>query len=121
MEYHELHEQLKSLEEQKAEIARALQAKRNDRKKELVAEFKARLKEEGFDFDEVCGSPGKGRSRRSGARNYPVYVAKDDADCVYVRGPLPGWMKDKMSALGLNPAAKADRDRYKTDYMVVKD
>jgi hypothetical protein len=36
MEYQELHEQLKALEEQKAEISRALQAKRNDRKKELV-------------------------------------------------------------------------------------
>lgn len=41
----ELHEQLKALEEQKAELARALQAKGNDRKKQLVAEFKARLKE----------------------------------------------------------------------------
>ncbi len=121
MDYQELHAQLKSLEAQKIAVQKALQAKRADRQKQLIAEFKARLEGEGFDFAEICSSGGKKRLRRSGESGYPAYVAKDDDSRVYIRGPLPGWMKEKMSAVGLNPSVKADRERFKSDYMVQRD
>ncbi len=121
MDYQELHLQLKSLQAQKAAVEKALHAKRADRKKQLIAEFKARLAEEGFDFEALCGADAKKRSKGSTDRTYPSFVAKDDAECVYTRGPIPGWMKEKMSALGLNPKAKEDRERFKSDYMVFQE
>jgi DNA-binding protein H-NS len=112
LEYHELSEKLRELDAQKADVERALAAKRNTRKKELAAEFKSRANEEGFDWEEICGiSKRRATSGRS-------YVAKDDPNCVYTRGPLPVWMKDKMAAAGLDPTSKADREQFKADYMI---
>lgn len=122
MDYQALQQQLKDLEAQKAQLEQVLQAKRGERKKELVAEFKARLAEEGFDFEEICGKiDGRKGRRASSSRDYPTFVLKDDSGLTYVRGPIPQWMKDKMSALGLDPGSKQDRERFKADYMDRRD
>ncbi|WPL19625.1 H-NS histone family protein [Thiorhodovibrio winogradskyi] len=119
MEYTELRAKLESLEAEQKEVERVLAAKRDQRKAELISEFKQRIKDEGFTVGEVADAfAGRRNSRRSGgARSYPRYVDNADSNFVYVRGPLPGWMKERMTAVGLNPADKGDRERYKQDYM----
>ncbi|MBK5967600.1 MULTISPECIES: H-NS histone family protein [Thiorhodovibrio] len=120
MEYTELKAKLESLEAQQKEVERALASKRDKRKAELVAEFKERITGEGFaiaEFADIFGGR-RGARRSAGAqRSYPRYVDNADPDCIYVRGPLPGWMKERMSAVGLNPGNKEDRERYKQEYM----
>ena len=120
MEYTELKAKLEALEAQQKEVERALASKRDKRKAELVSEFKEKLIAEGFSVAEFADAFGgrRGGRRASGAqRSYPRYVDNADSDCIYVRGPLPGWMKERMSAVGLNPANKEDRERYKQEYM----
>ena len=119
MEYTELRAKLESLEAEQKEVERVLAAKRDKRKAELIAEFKQRIKEEGFTIGEVTDTfLGRRGSRRSaGERSYPRYVDNANPEDVYVRGPLPGWMKERMSAVGLNPSDKGDRERYKQEYM----
>jgi DNA-binding protein H-NS len=123
MEYTELKAKLESLEAEQKEVQRALSAKRDRRKSELLAEFKQRVIEEGFqvaEFADAFGGRRGGGRRASTPRSYPRYIDKGDSSRSYVRGPLPSWMKERMSAVGLNPAMKDDRERYKNDYMEVE-
>lgn len=120
MEYTELKAKLQALEAQQKEVERALASKRDKRKAELVAEFKEQATAEGFTIAEIADAfAGRRGSRRSASaqRSYPRYVDQADSSLIYVRGPLPGWMKERMSAVGLNPANKEDRERYKQQYM----
>lgn len=119
LEYPELRTKLDEIEKQKSEVEKALMAKRNDRKRELLAAFKQRVEDEGFTLHEVCPlrSAGKNRRGNGSERTFAVYVSNDDPEKTYVRGPLPSWMKEKMAGLGLDPSSKEDRDRYKADYM----
>ncbi|EIC22292.1 H-NS histone family protein [Thiorhodovibrio frisius] len=119
MEYTELRAKLESLEAEQKEVERVIAAKRDQRKAELISEFKQKIKEEGFNIGEIADAfAGRRTTRRAGgARSYPRYVDNADSSFVYVRGPLPSWMKERMAAVGLNPAEKGDRERYKQDYM----
>lgn len=122
MEYQALQQQLKDIEARKAEIERVLQSKRTERKKELIAEFKTRLREEGFEYADICGHEDGRRTRRQGGvTRYPLFAVKSDPNLTYIRGPVPGWMKEKMAAIGLDPADKGDRERYKSEYMERRD
>jgi hypothetical protein len=118
VDYQALQQELKGLEARKAELEQAIQAQRGERKKELIAEFKARLTEEGFDFAEICGkSEGKKGRRTSGSQSSAALVYKGDPNLSYIRGPIPGWMTEKMSELGLDSSSKEDRDRFKAEHM----
>ena len=62
------------------------------------------------------GRKSKGTGER---RSAPVVtlVMKDNPELRYVRGVMPGWMKDKIVAAGGDPANKKDRDSFKEQYM----
>lgn len=119
MEYTELKAKLESLEAEQREIERALAAKRDQRKAEIISQFKEQIAEEGFSLGEMVESlgPRRGPRKSAGNRSYPRYVDNADPNCVYVRGPLPTWMKEKMVSVGLEPSDKDDRERYKKEYM----
>jgi DNA-binding protein H-NS len=123
MEYTELRARLESLEAEQKEVERVLASKRDQRKAEFVNEIKEKCINEGFSNEEIADALAGGRrgSRRSsGNRSYPRYVDNADPKNVYVRGPLPNWMKERMASVGLDSSNKADRERYKQEYMHMK-
>jgi DNA-binding protein H-NS len=48
-------------------------------------------------------------------------VDPENAENVYSRGAIPGWMKQKMQDQGYDPSKKADRDAFKANYLRVKE
>ena len=53
------------------------------------------------------------------SREYTRYVDPDNADNIYVRGVLPGWMKQKMQDQGYDPGSKSDREAFKANSLRV--
>jgi DNA-binding protein H-NS len=49
--------------------------------------------------------------------NFPRYVDPTDPSRAYVRGVLPGWFKETMQGLGLDPASKEDREKFKAEHL----
>lgn len=121
MEYTELKAKLDSLEAEHKEIERVLLTKRSQRKAELATEFRERLLAEGFEAEEIAdalvGRRGRGKSSK---RSYPQYIDNNNPNNIYVRGPLPVWMKENMASVGLDASQKSDRERYKQEYMRIQ-
>ncbi len=122
----EIKRQLAEAETRKAELKRVLEVRREERKDDVAQQIKDLIEQNGYDYDEILplitpkrrrGGPG---SRRSGTpRQYTRYVDPEDSDNVYVRGVLPGWMKQKMRDQGYDPTSKKDREAFKTGYLQV--
>lgn len=120
----ELQQQLRQLEQSRADIERALEQRRQQLKYDLVQQIKEMILENGYDVAEIATllTGRAGRKRRAAAapapakkagRQYTRYVDPDNPDNVYVRGVIPGWMKQKMLDQGYDPSSKADRDQFK--------
>jgi DNA-binding protein H-NS len=56
-------------------------------------------------------------SSRKGTRGYTRYVDPENPTNVYVRGVLPGWLREKMTEQGYDPARKEDREAFKATYL----
>ena len=59
---------------------------------------------------------GKGAGRRRG-NGQPHFVDPDDPANTYRKGPLPAWLREKMVAAGYDPADKAHREAFKSDFL----
>ena len=119
----ELQHQLRQLEQSRADIERALDQRRQQLKYDLVQQIKDTITANGYDVAEIATLL-TGRKRRAAAaappakksgREYTRYVDPDNPDNVYVRGVIPGWMKQKMADQGYDPSSKADRDQFKAN------
>lgn len=121
----EIQQQLEEIEANKAELERALSARREAEKYGVVQEVKDLIAERGYDLDEIIPLV-TGRRRRvrgaaarssGGSLVYKRYVDPENPENVYVRGVLPGWMKQKMQEQGYDPSVKADRESFKENYL----
>lgn len=130
MEHHqlsaeELRAQIDQLAEEKERLHRALQDRRKAEKKDLAAELKQLILDRGYDVGEIAAliSDGLKKRRRnssgtSGNGRYTRYADPDNPDLVYVRGRLPSWLSEKMSANGFDPSSAEDRQQFKERYLV---
>lgn len=121
----ELQSQIQQTLQKEAELKQALSERWETEKLELAQEIRHLIGERGHDLDEIIhqitprrrrGLGGK-KMRRSGSGRYTRYVDPDNPDNVYVRGVIPGWMKEKMVTLGLDPNNREDRDFFKTNHL----
>jgi DNA-binding protein H-NS len=119
----EIREQLEQIEQNRADLEKALDQRRQQAKYDLAQQLKDTIVEHGYDVAEIARLL-SGRKRRGvaagskkGARRYTKYVDPENADNVYVRGVIPGWMKDKMQEQGYDPGSKADREAFKSSYL----
>lgn len=49
--------------------------------------------------------------------HYPRFVDPNNPANVYIRGGVPTWMAEAMKGLGLDPAIKDDRERFKAEQL----
>jgi DNA-binding protein H-NS len=121
----EIQQQLDEIEHSKAELQRALVVRRQEGKHEVAQQVRDLIISNGYELDEIVPliqarrrrAPAAAKSVSSGGRDYTRYVDPENSENVYVRGVLPGWMKQKMQEQGYDPSVKADREAFKANYL----
>jgi DNA-binding protein H-NS len=121
----EIQQQLESLERNRSDLEKALEQRRQQGKYELAQQIKDMIQERGYEVTEIVGLI-SGRKRRAVApprktagRQYTKYVDPDNSGNIYVRGVIPGWMKQKMQEQGYDPSSKQDREAFKANSLQV--
>jgi DNA-binding protein H-NS len=121
----EIQQQLEDIEQNKAELQRALVTRRQEARHGVAQQVKDLIFSNGYELDEIVPLLTTRRRRAAKAaapvsstgRAYTRYVDPENADNVYVRGVLPGWMKQKMQEQGYDPSNRADREAFKANYL----
>jgi DNA-binding protein H-NS len=119
----ELQERRSQLEQEQADLERALEQRRQQAKHELAQQIRDLISEGGYDVSDIMALV-PSRKRRAPAaapkktgRQYTQYVDPQNPENVYVRGVIPGWMKQKMQEQGYDPSLKQDREAFKANYL----
>ncbi|MBB1076549.1 H-NS histone family protein [Rhodoferax sp. 4810] len=137
MEYQELsveeiRARLQEVDQKKVGLEKALLRRKQAARGDLVQQIRDLISRNGYAVEEILEvlttkrrrgpvpgestkKPGDGRGK--GNRNYVTYVDPQNESNVYVRGVLPGWMKQKMAELGYDSSRKEDREKFKTSYL----
>lgn len=122
----QIQQQLDEIEHSKAELQRALVVRRQEGKHEVAQQVRDLILNNGYDLEEIVpliqsrrrrAAAAVAKAPASGGRDYTRYVDPENSDNVYVRGVLPGWMKQKMQEQGYDPSVKADREAFKANYL----
>ena len=124
----QIRQQLEEIEQSKSELQRALTTRRQEAKQGVVQQIRDLISQNGYEVDEIVPLIMPRRRRGAGVattratpsgRDYTRYVDPENAENVYVRGVLPGWMKQKMQEQGYDASVKADREAFKANYLQV--
>jgi len=115
----------------------ALEHRKEQAKYELAQAIKDMVTDQGYSLNDIVpllgarkrrgpGRPAVVRPpvvtrRATGDRQYARYVDPENAENIYSRGAIPGWMKQKMQDQGYDPSKKADRNVFKANYLRVKE
>lgn len=118
----ELKNQIEQTKQREAELQRVLKNRWQAEKTQLAQEIRGMIEARGYDAEEVMDLvlPRRRRgaaAKKAGSGNYTCYVDPDNPKNVYTRGVLPGWMKEKMVASGLDPSKREDRDTFKANHL----
>ena len=115
----QLQQRLSELETEWNEIEAAIAEKLEDDKQQLAEEIAQQIKDAGHELAEIISliSPRRRRGKAAVTPSYTTYVDPDNPDNTYVRGALPGWLKDKMRAAGFDPGEKEDRETFKAQHL----
>jgi DNA-binding protein H-NS len=126
----EIQKQLEHLDRNRSDLEKALEQRRQQAKYDLVQQIKDMIAEHGYDLAEMAqlisgrkrrGGGAVARRTGGGGRQYTKYMDPDNPGNVYVRGVIPGWMKQKMQAQGYDPSSKEDREAFKANSLQVVD
>lgn len=116
----EIKRQLDEAETKKAELNHILEVRRQEGKEEVILQIRHLIEDNGYRYEDILPLVAPKRRRGAGAprkpvshRQYTRYVDPDNAEHIYVRGVLPGWMKQKMQEQGYDPTSKTDREAFK--------
>jgi DNA-binding protein H-NS len=118
----EIQEQLNQIDQNRADLEKALEDRQQQAKYDLAQEIKELIAERGYDPSEIVPLLGARKRRaaaKRGGRQYTRYVDPENSENVYSRGVIPGWMKQKMEDQGYDPSSKDDREAFKANYLQV--
>jgi DNA-binding protein H-NS len=88
-------------------------------KHDLAQEIRQRILDSGYELGEMLNLV-QGRKRGLSVRTTAVrsgWVDPENPSNTYVRGPVPGWLRDKMIAAGADPTDKAQREAFKREHL----
>jgi DNA-binding protein H-NS len=121
----EIQTQLQKLDRNRSDLEKALEQRQQQAKYDLAQQIKDMIAEQGYDLPEmvrlISGRKRRGAAptRKATGRQYTKYMDPDNPGNVYVRGVIPGWMKQKMQEQGYNPSSKVDRETFKASSLQV--
>jgi DNA-binding protein H-NS len=116
----QIEEKLAQIDADKKALSLALKKRRAAELDAFVKELRKRIVEQGFTVEEILAVLSKGQRKSSNRRSpaaYVRYVDPDRPEHSYSRGPLPAWLREKMEAEGYDPADKAQREDFKSNYL----
>jgi len=113
----ELIERLEEIDAEKTELEAALAQAKVEMKSSIVEQIRDLLAENGYTADEILPLVAPAEPPKP-ARVFTTWAMKDDTTKTYTRGVLPGWLKDAMVAVGLDPRMGEDRTKFKAEHMV---
>ena len=120
----QIKQRLTSLESDRFALEKALERKQQDSKRELAEEIREMILAKGYTVTEILEHltpKRRGTRKAKSSRSYTRYVDPADSQNVYVRGVLPRWMKQQMTAKGLDPKSRTDREAFKEQYLDKQD
>jgi DNA-binding protein H-NS len=115
----EMQQRLAEIEVDREKLEVALKQRRRADLIAFAESLRGQIAERGYQIDEVIAllqKKHKGTGRRRG-NGQPHFVDPDDPANTYRRGPLPAWLREKMEAAGYDPADKAHREAFKSDFL----
>ena len=127
----EIQQHLAAIEQQRVNALQALNQAKEQAKQDLAQVIKDMIAERGYTLDDIipllAAKRRRAYSRRQKAQVPQVvaaptpqgayYVDPDNTGNVYVKGAIPGWMKQKMLSQGLDPKSKPDRNSFKANFL----
>jgi DNA-binding protein H-NS len=119
----ELRQQLAQMEQNKADLVVAIERRRQEAKSDVAQQVRDLVLNNGYELDEILPLVAVRKRRGSAAKKsvsntqYTRYVDPQDPSQSYVRGVLPGWMKQRMQEQGYDPSSRADREAFKANYL----
>lgn len=125
----DIKQRLQELDRDRQELESRLAQQRKLQKNGYVKTLRQEIREHGYEVEEIAlallpkGFLPKELLPKSSTLDSkdttlgPRYVDPNYPDRYYVRGVLPGWMKQQMAEKGFNPEEKADRMRFKQEYL----
>lgn len=122
-------QRLQELERDRQELEYQLALQHKAQRKGYVESLRQDIRANGYEVEEIAVAllpkgfiPRELWSKDKAAISKPSasgarYVDPNNPQHTYVRGVLPGWMKQQMLDNGLNPDIKDDRKRFKQEHL----
>ena len=122
MSVEEIRQQLAQIEQSRADLEVALERRRQEAKTQVAQQVRDLIVDNGYDINEILPLISARRRRGPAAKKatntqYTRYADPQNTDHIYVRGVLPGWMKQRMQEQGYDPSSKPDREAFKANYL----
>ena len=124
----QIRDQLQQIEQNRANLEKALEGRRQQAKHDLARQLKDTIIEHGYDVSEIAsllisrrrrGAAGAKTAAKQGGRQYTTYVDPQNRNNMYKRGVIPSWMKERMQEQGYDASSKSDREAFKASYLQV--
>jgi DNA-binding protein H-NS len=119
----EIRQQLEQLAQSKANLESALERRRQEAKADVAQQVREMILSNGYEIDEILPYVARRKRRGQAAKKavteyqYTRYADPQDPSHVYVRGVIPGWMKERMQEQGYDPSSRKDRESFKANYL----
>lgn len=121
----EIRQQLAQIEQNKADLEVALERRRQEAKVQVAQQVRDLILNNGYELDEILPlvavrkRRGQVAKKAAADNQYTRYADPQNPAHVYVRGVIPGWMKQRMQEQGYDPSSKQDREAFKANYLTV--
>ena len=125
MSVEEIRQQLAQIEQNRADLEVALERRRQEAKAQVAQQVRDLIIDNGYDLNEILPLVAVRKRRGLAAKKavantqYTRYADPQNPELVYVRGVLPGWMKQRMQEQGYDPSSRPDREAFKANYLTV--
>lgn len=123
----EIRQQLAQIEQSKADLEIALERRRQEAKTGVAQQVRDLILDQGYELDEILPlvtarkRRGQAAKKAAPSHSYPRYADPQNPSHIYVRGVIPGWMKQRMQEQGYDPSSKQDREAFKANYLTALD
>jgi hypothetical protein len=121
-DYVAIRDRLLAAQQEAEECQRRLDGMKAGAKQGLVADLLEEIDAHGFDRQEIlsmCLRKAKIKAPKKPQARVE-WTDKAVPGSVYIMGAFPGWMKERMGVLGLDPARAEDRKVYRDTYLQKK-
>jgi DNA-binding protein H-NS len=123
----EIRQQLAQIEQSKVDLEVALERRRQEAKTQVAQQVRDLILDNGYDVNEIIPLvPARRRrgaavAKKESSTRYTRYADPQNPEHIYVRGVIPGWMKQRMQEQGYDPSSKQDREAFKANYLTALD